>query len=84
MSNEVFNAATAKKNVEESTGMLDALIKQIKVESENNRSVCNWGFYGCTDETIAKIKKEVEALGFVMTVQKDEDGNETKSYEITW
>lgn len=80
----MIKASEAKKYVENSTGMLDALSSQIETEAKNNKSVCNWGFYGCSAETITKLLKVIEDAGFICTVKKDSEGEDTKEYEISW
>lgn len=80
----MIKASKAKEYVETSTGMIDALSAQIETEAKNNKSVCNWGFYGCSDETIKGLIKVVEDAGFTCTVKKDSEGNVTKEYEISW
>lgn len=79
----MITAAEAKKLVKSETGMIDALSSQIETEARNNKSVCNWGFYGCSEETITAILKKIEDAGFTYTV-KTVDGEPTKEYEISW
>lgn len=84
MSEQVFTAAEAKQMVEDSSGMFDEIMTQIRREAKNNRSICTWGFYGCTDETINKIIQQVKDVGYTINVKADDNGNPTKEYEITW